>query len=229
VASSKNEKVKFLTNPDIGVQKKLLSNAIKQVSGGEVVKATCLGLPGMFDSKKIINLPNIPTYNNYKISDLIEVENIFVKNDAVLAGLAEAVDGAGKGYNRVAYLTLGTGVGGSLIVSGVAKNMEPGNEFFSDGETFENHVSGRAFERIYRASSKNCEDINVWKEYAKDLTTGIKKIILPWKPDVIVIGGGVANRFEKFSSSFIDIPVPIKKSKFMDRAGLMGGLFFLMC
>lgn len=42
---------------------------------------------------------------------------VFVENDANVAALGEALLGAGKGYNPVFYCTLGSGVGGGLVVN----------------------------------------------------------------------------------------------------------------
>jgi len=43
---------------------------------------------------------------------------VFVDNDANVAALGEATQGAGQGFNPVFYLTIGSGIGGGLVVDG---------------------------------------------------------------------------------------------------------------
>ena len=57
---------------------------------------------------------------NYKIVDVLNKKiniPIKIKNDAKSAAIAESKFGALKGYNRVLFLTLGTGIGGAVIIN----------------------------------------------------------------------------------------------------------------
>jgi len=51
------------------------------------------------------------------VSDLVDVPAVLC-NDADVAGLAEALFGAGKGLSPIFYITIGSGIGGGLIVDG---------------------------------------------------------------------------------------------------------------
>jgi glucokinase len=51
------------------------------------------------------------------ISDIVGVEAV-LGNDADVAGLAEALHGAGKGLSPIFYITVGSGIGGGLIIDG---------------------------------------------------------------------------------------------------------------
>jgi glucokinase len=51
------------------------------------------------------------------VSDLVGVPAVLC-NDADMAGLAEALFGAGKGMSPVFYITIGSGIGGGLIIDG---------------------------------------------------------------------------------------------------------------
>src|SRR6266480_4241654 len=51
------------------------------------------------------------------IADLVGVPAV-LGNDADVAGLAEALFGAGKGLSPIFYITVGTGVGGGLVING---------------------------------------------------------------------------------------------------------------
>ena len=80
-----------------------------------------LGVPGILDKDKGIvkSSPNMPKCINFNIVNL--VENYFKKpvkiiNDASAAVLGEARFGSGKEYNNIIMITLGTGVGGGIII-----------------------------------------------------------------------------------------------------------------
>ncbi|HBA04440.1 MAG TPA: hypothetical protein DCW51_11130 [Clostridium sp.] len=81
-----------------------------------------IGIPGIVDPKSqiIIDCVNL-RWNNVDIKSAIE-ENlsipVFVGNDATVAGVAELVVGAMKGYDTGVLLTLGTGIGGGIIING---------------------------------------------------------------------------------------------------------------
>ena len=52
------------------------------------------------------------------VRELTGIENVKVGNDANVAALGEMWQGGGKGYNNLVMVTLGTGVGGGIIING---------------------------------------------------------------------------------------------------------------
>lgn len=84
------------------------------------IKALGIGAPGIINIKKgsIYYLPNIPGWKNFPLAKTLRNKfklPVFVDNDANLFALAEARRGAAKGKERGIFLTLGTGLGGSII------------------------------------------------------------------------------------------------------------------
>ncbi|WP_456364164.1 ROK family glucokinase [Priestia aryabhattai] len=82
-----------------------------------------IGVPGFIDYEtgSIAHAPNIPWNKNYPLKR--ELENVLglpveLENDANLAAMGEMWLGAGKGKQNVVMVTLGTGVGGGIIVNG---------------------------------------------------------------------------------------------------------------
>jgi glucokinase len=76
--------------------------------------------PGPLDPRTgvVINPPNLPCWQNFPLA--AEVQRVFgiparVDNDGNAAALAEAIWGAGAGYRRVFYTTLGTGIGTGIV------------------------------------------------------------------------------------------------------------------
>ncbi|MDD4363228.1 MAG: ROK family protein [Atribacterota bacterium] len=82
-----------------------------------------IGIPGPVNSKLgIVNFaPNLPGWDNVPIKNILEKElNIPVKieNDANAAAWGEKIYGVAQGVNDLICITLGTGVGGGLILDG---------------------------------------------------------------------------------------------------------------
>ncbi len=112
-----------------------------------------------------------------------------VVNDGDAAGLAEMRWGAGREAGGVVLmLTLGTGIGTSLFVGG---RLVPNTEF--------GHIEVRGKDAEHRAadSARKREDLS-WREYTERLDEYLHRIEdLLW-PDLIVIGGGISKKSEKF-------------------------------
>ncbi|MDP2653512.1 MAG: ROK family protein [Candidatus Omnitrophota bacterium] len=82
-----------------------------------------IGLPGLvdFDKGLVIFLPNIPGWRKVPLKRMIQNElglPVFLENDVNLITLGEWQYGAGKGTRNMLCMTLGTGVGGGLILDG---------------------------------------------------------------------------------------------------------------
>jgi polyphosphate glucokinase len=114
---------------------------------------------------------------------------VSVVNDADAAGLAEMRWGAGRDQDGVVLmLTLGTGIGTSLFVGG---RLVPNTEF--------GHIEVRGKDAEHRAadSARKRDDLS-WKEYAQRLDEYLHTIEdLLW-PDLIVVGGGISKKSEKY-------------------------------
>ena len=88
-----------------------------------------IGIPGTFNKETgvIVNTPNLPLWNDFHLKEFMEERcKLYVKivNDADAAALAEAKFGVAKDYNFVLMITLGTGVGGGIVIN---KNLYNGN------------------------------------------------------------------------------------------------------
>jgi glucokinase len=83
-----------------------------------------IGTPGVVDvtTGKIAGMsPNIPDWVGYNPKTYLEREigiQIFVDNDANVMALAEFVFGAARGYQNAISATVGTGIGGGIVIDG---------------------------------------------------------------------------------------------------------------
>lgn len=113
---------------DFRTRQRLIYKMVTEVSllmGKE--KRSCLGVgigvPGPVDFKRgiIYDLTNIPGWKMVPIRDIISrklAARVFVDNDANCACLGEMLWGAARGYRNIICLTLGSGVGGGIIIDG---------------------------------------------------------------------------------------------------------------
>ena len=200
-----------------------------------------LGSPGTLDIKNgIVNYANNLGWENLHVADIfheILPYPVRLTNDANAASLGEAKFGAGKSYESIIMLTLGTGVGGGIIINGKlyegneGKGAELGHSVIVvDGEQctcgrkgcLETYASATALIRETKKAMqthkrslmwKVCPDIDlvggkvpfeaakqgdkvaieVLDNYIKYLGEGILNFCNIFRPNVVVLSGGIAN------------------------------------
>lgn len=94
---------------------------IESLDGYEECEGIGMGIPGPIDTinGKIIVSTNLPKLIGFPIAEYIENhfhKPTYMDNDVKVAALGEAVQGAGKDYPIVYYVTISTGVGGALVI-----------------------------------------------------------------------------------------------------------------
>jgi glucokinase len=82
-----------------------------------------IGVPGIIDKRTgmLRESPNLPGWDDYPVRDEIErllATPVVLENDANVAAFGEGWLGAARGYNEVCMITLGTGVGGGIVIGG---------------------------------------------------------------------------------------------------------------
>ncbi len=87
------------------------------------VRGVSAGIPGLVNKRTgtVYKSPHFPQWKNFQLAErLASSVNIpvIIENDANLHGLAEARDGVGQKYSSFIMLTLGTGIGGAVIIDG---------------------------------------------------------------------------------------------------------------
>jgi glucokinase len=101
-----------------------MAKAMCTVSGipEEEIVAVGVGLPGLVDNKTgvVIKTPNMP-FNNTPFRELFQQVwdiPVYLGNDANCAAIGEYFAGAAKSSNNAVVVTIGTGIGGGLVVDG---------------------------------------------------------------------------------------------------------------
>ena len=82
-----------------------------------------IGVPGVVDpyTKHVQSPPNLPGWDSVPLQSMVSEAlgvHVVVENDANAGAIAELRAGAGKTLNNFLYVTLGTGVGGGIIIDG---------------------------------------------------------------------------------------------------------------
>jgi glucokinase len=166
-----------------------------------------IGLPGLVDdSAGIIKYINSLKIKNYNIrEDFKKYTSVPVRlaNDAELATLAEFRLGAGKGYNNLAMLTLGTGIGSGIIVDG--KPLRSSMPFAcelghisitqDENESFERLASTKALVNQTREAMENNTSSKMWQTYTPETVSG--KTVFEYK-DIDKTANDVFERYIRF-------------------------------
>ena len=211
------------------------------IDTGKKIDKAIGGFPGTLIDGKVFKSPNLPDYEGKLLG--YELERVFgikpiIENDASLAALGEAVYGAGKGYDIVAYITISTGIGGGLVINQKIQNkkygFEPGHQIinYKTKETLHDLISGTALSKKYNKPAKEIKEPEVYEWISELLGVALTNTIMHWSPDVLVLGGSITKdidigeveeQIQKNVHIFPDIPV-IKRAELGAYNGIWGAL-----
>ena len=87
------------------------------------ISAVSIAVPGTvnFTDGVVVKAPNVPCLDGFRLGAAVESElklPAILENDANAAAIGEMWQGAGRGYTSIVCVTLGTGVGGGIILDG---------------------------------------------------------------------------------------------------------------
>ena len=223
VSTKVTEKENFILS-DV---KKLVRNILDEYRNYEI-KGICVSTAGVVNPEKgeiAYAGPTIPKYTGTKIKEELEKEfsiSCEVENDVNCAGLGEYWKGAGKGSKSMVCLTIGTGIGGSVILDGKLLNgigYTAGEIGYMDvnGSYIQNIASSKYLvEKVQKKKeekegitdaitgvdifelAKKGDEICIAgiNEIISNLAVGVRNIIYLLNPEVIVIGGGITAQKE---------------------------------
>lgn len=205
------------------------------------VRAIGVGSPGLVDYRRGVLLggaPNLPGWDGADIRGRLQQEfgiPTYVDNDANVMALAEARLGAARGAKQAIFLTLGTGIGGGILIDGKLYRgawfcgAELGHTVIKfDGRPcncgnvgcVEQYASAPGMIRTYtellekggksipdgittevifaRAAAGESEAQKAIEDTAYYLGVGLSSFVNIFNPEVVVIGGGVAEAGDDF-------------------------------
>ncbi|QFZ92054.2 ROK family protein [Synechococcus elongatus] len=198
-----------------------LVEAIRQLDPQAEALAIGIGTPGPADAAgRVARVAiNLDGWVEVPLADWLEADlqrPVILANDANCAGLGEVWLGAGQGYRDAIVLTLGTGVGGAIILNGelfVGRTgtaaelglitLDPAGPPCNSGNqgSLEQYASIGAVQRRFGCDPKDLGDravqgdpeaIAAWQEYGKTLAAGLASLVYVLTPEVIILGGGIS-------------------------------------
>lgn len=249
------------------------------LNSGHLYGAVSVAVPGSVNVEEgsVVKAPNLPCLDGFQLTSALTREfNLpaILENDANAAAVGEMWRGAARGRCTIVCLTLGTGVGGGIILDGklwrgvngsAAEIGHMGIDPFggvrcscgSQGclevyasataivrmarearsrfpESILQNVDELMSEDVYRAGTQG-DDLarEVFRRMGVCLGIGLANLINLLNPEMIVIGGGVANGWDLFAPDMHEqvseraFPIPAAQVKIVraecgDDAGLLG-------
>ena len=204
-----------------------IDSLTKKLNDDIKIRAIGIGTPGPVDgtgriAKVAINLDG---WHNIPLADWIESATklpVILANDANCAGLGEAWLGAGNRFSDLIMLTLGTGVGGAVIIDGklfVGQrgaagelgliSLNPDGPDCNSGNqgSLEQYVSVQGIRRdtgmepleLANLAEKGDQfALEYWEKYGRYLGVGLANLIYILTPQAVIIGGGVSAGYKFF-------------------------------
>lgn len=204
-----------------------IAAAVNQLNSAKQCVALGVGTPGPTDAEgRVAKVAiNLVGWRDVPLADRLESKlglPVFLANDANCAGLGEAWLGAGRSFRHSILLTLGTGVGGAIILNnqlftghhGAAGELglitlNPEGPPCNSGNqgSLEQYASIQAIRRQtgkepaelgQLAKTGDQEALAFWEVYGKRLGAGLTSLIYILTPEAVIIGGGVSASAQYF-------------------------------
>ena len=255
-------------------------NCVRELSSShsDDVVAASVVVPGTVDKEntRVVQAPNLPALDHFGLKQALEEGlglPVLLENDANAAAVGEAWLGAARGACNVICITLGTGVGGGIILDGKLcrgtdgsagelghTTIDPFNgpqckcgntgclEMFASATAIvrmTREANGRfpqtilhdkclTAARVYCAAKEGDElALEIFKRVGQYLGVGLANMINMLGPEVIVLGGGVANAWDLLEPTIreeirkrafpsLSGTVRLKQAECGDNAGSLG-------
>ncbi|MDJ0331923.1 ROK family protein [Planococcus sp. S3-L1] len=203
---------------------KILTKELQEVWD---VEGVAISTAGSIDSRAgevIYATETIPGYTGMNVKKILETElqlPVELENDVHCGALGELWKGAGSKSRHLLFLTIGTGIGGSLAIDGQIykgfahlagaighMNLYPQGQLCSCGQKgcFEQYASTSRLEQkiqeinpnlrvpafMEEVKQGNTQSLEVFHAWLTDLVLGLHSLIYIWNPELVVIGGGIS-------------------------------------
>ena len=204
-----------------------IAEAIAELDPAREAELVGIGHPGPADRAcRVARLAiNLPGWSDVPLADWLEPligRRVTCANDANCAAIGEAWLGAARGAGDVLLLTLGTGVGGAVLLGGELFTgshgaaaepgligIQPDGPPCNSGNrgSLESYCSIRGLARLSdldpaelcrRADAGDAEALAVWSRYGQLLGVGLSSLLYVLTPQRVLIGGGLSGACHHF-------------------------------
>lgn len=192
----------------------LVRKLISDINNKEILGIGC-GVAGALDLEKgiVLGAKNIKILNSFNIKNWLKKKfgcKVKIDNDARCFTRAEYIWGAGRGCKNLIGVTLGTGIGGGIIIdgkmfygngsAGEVGHMINGEIYLEDLviKDIKNFGFSDPLKTYEFAKKGNKKAKEAFNKMGKYLGVGIANLVNILDPEAIVIGGGIAGAAEFF-------------------------------
>jgi glucokinase len=179
-----------------------------------------IGVPSVVDVEAgiVYDVQYIPSWVEVPLKRLLEGrygKPVFVNNDANCFALGEYHFGKGRGAGSMIGLTLGTGLGGGVIIHnklfagyncgageiGLLPYKDNVLEYYCSGSFFRNVYGLDGVEVFDAALRGDARSLALYSELGIHVGQGIKAVIYTYDPELIVLGGSVSQAYDLFKET----------------------------
>ena len=200
----------------------IIKNMIEDLARGAHVDLVGIGVPGLVSKNRdrIVKLTNLPDWEDLPLPSLIKSKfplSVKIDNDANCSAIGEMMAGAGLKYSDFLVITLGTGIGGAIVVDGklvrghlgfageigqipiagttTASRPDTNLESYFSADTFDDRCIKFNVENTKKLwKLRNSEEHSLfWDRSLNILSCSIAGYIQIMDPAAIVMTGGLTN------------------------------------
>ena len=184
------------------------------------VAAIGIGVPSVVDTVQgiVYDVQYIPSWVEVPLKRHLEARYnlpVYVNNDANCFALGEYYFGKGKNAESMVGLTIGTGLGGGIIIHdklfegyncgagefGCLPYKDNILEYYCSGSFFKNVYNLDGVEVYEQAKRGEPKALQLYKELGTYVGNAVKAVIYTYDPQLIVLGGSVSQAYELFSET----------------------------
>lgn len=208
---------------------KILEREIAKIIKKKRIAGIGIGLPGIVDIKNgiLIKAPHLPFLKNWQAKKFLLTfnKNLKFDNDSRCFVIGEAMRGAGKRHKNIIGITIGTGIGGGIVIN---------NKIYYG----ENYGAGE-FGKMVIGNKKTFEQLGAKKAFLKTGDTskiigiGVANLINILDPEIVILGGGgiysgkvklgtIRKTAKKYIMSPLGKKIPIIKGKLGENSQAIG-------
>ena len=182
-----------------------------------------IGVPGLVDEQNgiVYGVQNIPSFKEVHLKKSLQdyfCKPVYLTNDANSFVLGEKIYGRGREYRNIVGLTLGTGLGGGIILDNqlYSGTLSSAGEFGGIpylNKTIEDYCSGKFFmaefglsggevhKKLQQGDEHAREIIN---QFGRHIGNALKIILFALSPEAIFFGGSVSKCYPFFEGAMLE-------------------------
>jgi glucokinase len=179
------------------------------------VRGIGIGAPSLVNNGIVYSVNNIPSWRAVPLQKILERRfhvPVSIDNDANCFALGELYFGAGRGYQNLVGLIVGTGLGAGVVINGKLYSGSNGGAgeigaIAYREKDFEHYCSGRFFQCEFgldgatlhgRAEKGDRKARAMLAAFGDDFANVIMALLYAYDPEIIVLGGSISKAYPYF-------------------------------